>query len=307
MNSTDEQKHISDHHRETIVFTNCALNVPFMLVAVIGNALVLVSMLKTPSIRSMSKTMLASLAFSDLLVGLLAQPLFIADELQSLKKKDPILYRLSAMIGFFVGGVSLGTITVITVDRLLALHYHMRHVLIVTKTRVKYTLGIIWLGMFLSLGVYLWDKYIFHFMGGIFSAVCIIICTFSYIRIYRIVRYHQHQIHVQQNAVENASAGIQIPLGRLKKSAMSTFVFYFCMIVCYFPYFVLLTLFGTLRIEWKPEWTFSTTFACMNSAINPVLYCWRLCELREAVIKTIKLLLPYRTNETGARFEVTRI
>ena len=64
-----------------------------MLVAVIGNALVLVSMVKTPSIRSMSKTMLGSLAFSDLLVGLLAQPLFIADELQSLRKEDPILYN----------------------------------------------------------------------------------------------------------------------------------------------------------------------------------------------------------------------
>ena len=227
MNFSDNRRNSSDHSRvETIVIINSVLNVPLILVSIVGNALVLLAIFRTPSIHSTSMIMLASLAFSDLLVGLLAQPLFIADEITSLTTQNPILYRLSAMIGFFVAGVSLGTITAISVDRVLALHYHMRYAIIVTNTRVKYTVGAIWLVMFLSLGFYLWDKYVFHLMAGVFSAVCIIICTVSYAKIYRIVRVHQQLINIQHNAVENENDGNKMQLSRVKKSAMSTFVFY---------------------------------------------------------------------------------
>ncbi|XP_073231193.1 melanocyte-stimulating hormone receptor-like [Porites lutea] len=291
MNFSDNGRNSSDHSRaETIVIINSVLNAPLILISILGNALVLLAIFRTPSIHSTLMIMLASLAFSDLLVGLLAQPLFIADEITSLTTQNPILYRLSAMIGFFVAGVSLGTITTISVDRVLALHYHMRYAIIVTNTRVKYTVGTIWLVMFLSLGFYLWDKYVFHLMAGVFSAVCIIICTASYAKIYRIARVHQQQINIQHNAVENGNDGNKMQLSRVKKSAMSTFIFYICMLFCYFPAFVLLTLFGTLQVPWKREWTFSSTLTFMNSAFNPFLYCWRLRELREAIVKTTKQL-----------------
>ena len=291
MNFSDNGRNRSDNSRvETIVIINSVLNAPLILISIVGNALVLLAIFRTPSIHSTSMIMLASLAFSDLLVGLLAQPLFIADEITSLTTQNPILYRLSAMIGFFVTGVSLGTITAISVDRVLALHYHMRYAIIVTNTRVKYTVGAIWLVMFLSFGFYLWDKYVFHLMAGVFSAVCIIICTVSYAKIYRIVRVHQQLINIQHNAVENENDGNKMQLSRVKKSAMSTFIFYICMLFCYFPAFVLLTLFGTLHVTWNREWTFSSTLTFMNSAINPFLYCWRLRELREAIVKTTKQL-----------------
>ena len=61
--------------------------------------------------------------------------------------------------------------------------------------------------MFPSLGFYFWDKYIFHLLAGIFFAVCIIICIFSYIKIYLIAHQHQLQIHSQQQAVVNLNDG----------------------------------------------------------------------------------------------------
>lgn len=297
MNFGDNGRNSSDHSRtETIVIINSVLNVPLILISILGNTLVLLAISRTPSIHSTSMIMLTSLAFSDLLVGLLAQPLFIADEITSLTRQNPILYRLSAMIGFFVAGVSLGTITAISIDRVLALHYHMRYAIIATNTRVKYTVGSIWLVMFLSLGFYPLDKHVFHLMAGVFLALCIIICTVSYAKIYRIVRVHQQQINIQHDAVDNENAGNKMHLSRVKRSAMSTFIFYICMLLCYFPAFVLLTLFGALHVAWKPEWTFSSTLTFMNSSINPFLYCWRLRELREAIVKTTKQLF-HPTNE----------
>ena len=80
----------SDQTHATIVLVNCALNAPLILLSIAGNVLVLVALSKTSYVDSTSIIMLASLAFSDLLVGLLAQPLFIADELKSLTTQDPI-------------------------------------------------------------------------------------------------------------------------------------------------------------------------------------------------------------------------
>ena len=102
MNLSDNGRNSSDHSRaETIVIINSVLNAPLILISIVGNALVLLAIFRTPSIHSTSIIMLTSLAFSDLLVGLLAQPLFIADEITSLTTQNPILYSVSAMIGFF--------------------------------------------------------------------------------------------------------------------------------------------------------------------------------------------------------------
>ena len=154
MNYTDNGKSISAF-QETIEIVNCFLNLLLMVISIIGNSLVLAAILRTPSIRSTSMTMLCSLSISDLLVGFVVQPLYIADTLKRLTTPDDLLHHATAMIGFFVVGVSLGTMTAISVDRLMALHCHLRYAAVVTETRAIYTVGIIWLIMFLWTGFYL--------------------------------------------------------------------------------------------------------------------------------------------------------
>ena len=66
---------------ETVVIPNCILNAPLMLLSTIGNALVLVVILGTPSLRSPSVIVLCNLAVSDLLVGLVVQPVYVAAEI----------------------------------------------------------------------------------------------------------------------------------------------------------------------------------------------------------------------------------
>ena len=52
-----------------------------------------------------------------------------------------------------------------------------------------------------------------------------------------------------------------------------------------------MTLFATIYKDCKTEWTFALILVFMNSSINPILYCWRLRELKVAVIKIAKHLL----------------
>ena len=68
-------------HTKIFVIINCVLNAVLMSIVIIGNSLVILAILKTPVLRSPSITLLCRLAVTDLLDGLVVQPLYIAKEL----------------------------------------------------------------------------------------------------------------------------------------------------------------------------------------------------------------------------------
>ena len=76
---------------------------------------------------------------------------------------------------------------------------------------------------------------------------------------------------------------------------MNTFVFSIALVICYFPLYLVLTLAGISEKNWQTEWDFASTAVFMNSSINPFLYCWRLRELRTAVVKTARQMLCKQT------------
>ena len=279
-----------------IVIINCVLNAPLMLISILCNALVLAAIIRTPSIRSTHMIMLCSLAVSDLLVGLIAQPIYIAHQLTD---DRGVAYHLWRLLGPSLCIVSLLTITAITVDRFLALHYHMRYATLVTESRVKYTLISIWLISILISVFHVWNELVYQFALGSVTAISLAFSTFSYIRIYRIVRRHQLNINAQQQAMQSSNAGnnLNIHVARFKRSAINTFVFYIALIICYLPMCVLLTFFGLSYKFWPKEWEYATTLVFFNSCINPFLYCWRLRELRTAVVKTARKMLCKETGE----------
>lgn len=273
---------------ETILIINCLLNAALMPVAIVGNALVLVAIIRTPAIRSASMLMICSLAVSDLLVGIMVQPFYIAHHLTH----GTVLFLLEGSIGHPVCGVSFLTITAITVDRFIALHYHLRYATLVTKSRVKHTLLLIWVFSFALLGFYFWNKRVYRVLLGVIIVICFIVSTFCYFRIYHILRHHLAEIRTQQRAVQSSNAeSHHTYTGRFEKSVMSTFVFYIALFTCYFPMYIFLTLSGLLSMDWHQQWNFSATLVFSNSAINPFLYRWRLRELRVAVDKTARQIL----------------
>jgi len=145
MNDTGKNNYVSaDHHLDnednassnTIFKIICLLNAPLMLTSILSNALVLAAIKRTPSIRSTSMILLSSLAVSDLLVGVIGQPIYIADLLTN----HSFISKLSTMVGFSVCTVSLLTITAISVDRLLVVHFHLRYSTLARGTQRPFSL-----------------------------------------------------------------------------------------------------------------------------------------------------------------------
>ena len=170
-NSDNTGKMDNTSNFETIVVINCILNVPLMLTSITGNALVLAAILRTPSLRSVpSIIFLCSLASTDFLLGLVGQPFYIADELYY-STGGPIS-KVEDFVSVSLCG-SLTTITAISVDRLLALHYHMTYPNLVTTKRAMYGSASLWFpSVLLACLRVAWGSEVIY----IFEGVCITIC-----------------------------------------------------------------------------------------------------------------------------------
>ncbi|XP_022787554.1 beta-4C adrenergic receptor-like [Stylophora pistillata] len=264
---------------KTVVKLNCVLNVPLMLITISGNALVLVAVMRTPSIRSPSTIMLCSLAVSDLLVGLAVQPLYAASYLT----RNYSLFEATRTLGFIASGVSLFTMTAIAVDRILALHHHLRYPLVMTKSRAICVLATLWIiTVLLSCSAFL-NKIVYEFTIAITIAISLFTSAVSYVKIFCIVRRHHLQIRIQEKAMESVKHGKVRDFQRSKKGAVNAFIYLIAMILCYTPMFISMSISVEL---WKIEWILADTLVFINSSINSFLYCWRLRDLRAAVLKT---------------------
>ncbi|CAH3192787.1 unnamed protein product [Porites evermanni] len=83
----------------------------------------------------------------------------------------------------------------------------------------------------------------------------------------------------------NAEQNLKV---QAKKRALNTFIYYICMLLCYFPAAVSALIWVTYKEHWNNRWYFTDTITFMNSAINPFLYFWRNREIREAVSKIVR-------------------
>ena len=127
---------------------------------------------------------------------------------------------------------------------------------------------------------------------------CFSFCKITHLRIYRIVCRHQRQIQMQVEAVQE---GNRSQMARFKKTTVNAFLIHYCLLLCYTPLITLKALIsrfkGSLEFEsWYRyhgpiAWNLSVIFLFMNSSLNPLIYCWRLREMRLAVKGTLKSVL----------------
>ena len=280
-NARDEclryQKHFEGNKNHAIAI--CVVNIPICLTALFGNYAVLITIWKTPSLHKPSYILLASLAVSDFAVGLIVQPLFISLLLTVIYGLPPPTFHFICMsftaMAYALCGVSLYSITAIGLDRFLALRLHLRYNAIVTTFRVKLAITGIWLLPGISVFNSFWSTEIYLKVIAILSCVFMLANFVIYFKIHLIVRHHQAQIQHQHL---EANAGNTLSFKKLKKSALNTSLVFIVFIFCYAPHsYVLLTGRTSLTVHYA-----TATIALLHSSLNPLLYCWRVAQIRTA-------------------------
>ena len=213
---------------------------------IILNIVTIHAIKKTVLLPKPFRTLLLSMAASDVGVGLLVQPLYISTMVSGWKRKriDCISYKgLYVVINFFCAS-SLLNVATISVDRFLAVHLHLRYQELVTHKRVIAAVISIWLlGAIISSSVF-WvpSFFILRVIRVVNMTVCLILVVIVYWRIYIVLRRHKIQIEGLQ--IQEVQQGVQngdlSNFLRLRKSALGTFYVCIVFLICYLPYYILL-------------------------------------------------------------------
>ena len=277
-----------------------ALNTFLSISATLGNALILVALRNVSSIHPPTKLLFRCLAVTDLCVGLICQPLYvvyliIGNFTIELKYRYVYYFVYSVLLA-----VSPLTSAAISVDRLLALLLGLRYRHVVTLRGARVVIACVWF-IAVSNASLLWVDFI-QFSEKVFLAswltylalimVSIIISLFSYIKIFLTLRHQQAQVQGHVQPEQSCRVRSVLNIARYKKTVYSVAWIQFAMLACYGPYIVMVFLWNFGIIDYSKiagEVFFCLVF--LNSSLNPVLYCWRIKDVRQQVKNTIRKCL----------------
>ena len=131
--------------RQQSIFLS-TLNILISIAAFLWNALIILALRKVSSLHSTSKLLFRCLAYTDLCVSLILQPLYITYLLSTENFKYCYFFEfITYMVAALFCGVSLSTMTAISVDRLLALLLGLRYRYVVTLRRLQVLVVLFWL------------------------------------------------------------------------------------------------------------------------------------------------------------------
>ena len=271
-----------------------ALNIFFSVTALLGNTLILVALHKETSLHPPSKLLYRNLAITDLCVGIIVEPLFVTYWTSVAKERWDICYYADWAVhysGFILCAVSFLTITAISVDRLFALQLGLRYRQVVTFRRTCITVTGFWIFSIVGASTFFLNRRISSWYQYIVSALCLVTTIFAYAKIFVTLRHNQ--IHVQNHAAQGQpSQAIPLNIARYRKAVYSALWVQGTLGICYLPFNIAVFLTPQrgmpLSIYLARNFTLSMVF--FNSSLNPLLYCWKIREVRHAVKETLRQL-----------------
>ena len=264
------------------------------ITAFLENTLILVALHKETSLHPSSKLLFRNLATTDLCVGLIAAPLFVTYVISTLNEPwniCPYVFAVLSVTGHILCVVSLFTLTAIRVDRLLALLLGLRYRQVLTLKRIYRLVVVFWVVSTAGATMLLWNKRITLWYDCVVVALCVVTSTFSYTKIFLTLRHNQ--IHAQGNVNQGQpNQTVQLNIARYKKTVSSALWVQVALVVCYLPTAIVegLRLQRGLTSDIFVAWHYSASLTLLNSSLNPILYCWKIREVRQAVKDTIRVI-----------------
>ena len=283
------------------------LNIFLSIFATLGNVLILIALRNVSSIHPPTKLLFRCLAITDLCVGLLCQPLYVyVDYITIFLDTGDFIEELHYVYLFIINvlvAVSVLTLAAISVDRLLALLLRLRYRHVVTLCRVRVLIACVWFiavsnaSLFCVALILLLFRVVLALVWTFraFIILSIIVSTFSYTKIFFTLRHQQAQVQDHVQPEQSSRVRSVLNIARYKKTVYSVAWIQFAMLACYGPFIVMAFFLHFGNKDYSPKVTIgvevSFCLIFLNSSLNPVLYCWRIKDVRQEVKNTIRKCL----------------
>ena len=274
--------------------TFCVFNAYFSYTATLLNIVAIYAIRKTSSLSKNLKTMLLSQAVSDLGVGLLVQPMVVAQAMNSKQNSDTkhIASLIPTNLLIFATNLfifaTLFSVTALCADRFLAIRLNLSYQELVTDKRVAATVISIWvISAIISLITLFLPTQIMYVSFVIIESACIVTATSLSAKLYLTIRRHINQIQVLQVAPNDQGESVQ----RKRKSAMTSLYVYLVFIACYLPDICVLIILASTSeptIDLQHLQFYTVTLLFLNSTLNPLIYFWRMKRIQHTIVGTLR-------------------
>ena len=285
----------------SIIFASSILFLVLSPVAVVANALILAAIWKRTFQRTWLHVLLSGLAFSDFCTGLIVQPLLalfyflfldesgVVDAPKHLNAYIIITF-VGLMSGTFFFTVQLILLTLLSIERWL----HMSRRSFMTPRRRCLAVALLLVVpalLIVSNSVQYFRLRKVDVALTIINVVVIVlyylITSFAYYKLYRIIRQHQQQVQGNQSSQNFGQPAIN--LAKYKRSVKSMLYIFALFSVTTVTPVVLEIAFLLSRAEnLSCLEAFAVLYVCLSicflsPSLSPVLYLWRMNELRDGV------------------------
>ena len=270
---------------------------------VAGNGLILAAIWRNPSLRTPSYVLLAGLAFTDFCTGLITQPFYAVLKFAIItgnRKKychNPGLEHFSDGIGYYFSSITIFVMAMIAVERWL--HMSRRSLLTVRRVVVIY-IALASLLIFVAAGRTYTRHYDRHKAFGVIQVcyslmgcLCLMIMAFSYFKVFQIIRHHQNQVQTNESAID---------MEKYKRSIFTILYILAVFVLTYVPFICAILVSQAFSSNNNGISCYAPLRACTavvfsSSFFNPLLYYWRIKEIRDSVKSIVRKLLCKQNGE----------
>lgn len=266
------------------------LTCPFIILL---NALVIVAVKTKRRLQTRHNILLASLAGTDLVVGIASQPAFIAREIFRLTGGSfsvyRTLYHITQIATTALCLASLFHLVLISMERFVAMKYSLRYNTILNKFRITVAVSCSWLITIAYCVLRMASPKIVQStkLAHVLAALSLSVIIYCHISVYSVCRRHQIQIKSEQVSQE-----VTAKFSEEKKAWKTTGIIIGGVLICYFLGFVTAlatTIFPeSLTQAFASLGPFRLSCFILNSLLNPIIYCWRSKTIRDGMMKLLR-------------------
>ena len=240
------------------VIINC-ITCPF---AVLVNALVIMAVKRRRRLQSYTNILVACLAITDALTGLLVQPSYILYKIFQFLGKTTNFYHNGLILTLSIS--SALHLMLVTCERLIAMRLVMQYPYLVTTRNIKKAVIACWV-VALTCALLRWERTT-QKIGDVIVAVvlisCIVVIVVCYIILYLETIRHQKKIKTQQLPQEEVERFVK------ESKALKTIVYVVgAILLCFLPMATVFEAYATgVKIAFSSPWI--RTCVMLNTTLN---------------------------------------
>ena len=267
------------------------------MLTVVTNGVFIITLIKKKSLHTPSNILLGALALSDVLVAVVAEPLWMVNlSFTSIGEESTTFESVNNSLVTFQVALSFFYIATISLDRHMAVFYPFwYHAHATCKSHIIIAIAVIVLSIILKTPLTVIARIELTIASYIFIAkmfIAIIIACYCNWKIFGLIQKQMREINAAQTTTTRAEVRSSVCRRMHEKNkAVIVIIIAMSLILCYMPFMIVIFMQGigkTLSASdarLSLHWT--VFLVLLNSLVNPIVYYARMKSFRKAAKELI--------------------